>query len=412
MQAARGVKRTRPAAAMAQERDNVTRKLQRALVSAFEKDMEGERVLDVKAHARELRDDGYTVVPVASVGCARRLAEMVRADMRQYPEFEGDTEDRYVMGAFGGLGNPSSFHGTGVRHVRARVDEVARAIFKHAYADDDEKEELVCEQLFDRLVERHVGDKLGAEGWHRDSTPRHVRVPRDGDDMLVGARENDVRMALQSVDTTAGTLYGGWINLSGEGITQHFVCAPGTHRDRDDSGRSGFAPIEPAQNSSLEALKCNVAVPPGHWLLFQQNLAHKVRSYTVHQRELRLHLAFNVSRGQPHALFGDEYHARVLRHMETPLLPSGQLPPLYSPNHFACFPERLSHWARARLVNDILYVHTFSPKAKRAGEALTLPYRFIVRLPSVTRALSPYSPRDRATLTPRRLFRSNPPSTQ
>lgn len=385
------------------EQEEVKRR--RMLMSDEERECDWEREYNLRTSARELRENGYTVVPIASSeSCVRRLADMVREDMRQYPEFEGDGDGRYVMGAFGGFGNPSSFHGTGVREVRSHVHEVSREIFKLAYADDADKKSLVCEQLLDRVVERHPGTKPGAEGWHRDSTPKHVRVPYGGGDVLVGERINDVCAPFESETTTSGTLYGGWINLSEQGVTQYFVCAPGTHRDRDESGNSGFAPIENVHTRELDAQKREVSVPPGHWLLFQQNLAHKVRSYTVRQRELRVHIAFNVSRGYARPLFGDQYHARVIRQLESPLLPSGQLPPLYSPNHLACFPERLSEWACARLIKDILYDHTFSPSAKRAGQTLTLPHRFVIRLPSVVRALPPYSIRDKAVLTPRYLF--------
>lgn len=354
-------------------------------------------------HAHDLRVDGYTVLPFAVYDCGAFFAEAVREDMEQYPEFKRSASDdmqKYVMGAFGAFGNPASFHSKGVREVRAQANDMARSVFRAMYADDADRDSLVCEQLFDRVVQRHVGDSLSHEKWHRDTTPKVVRLPRAVDNELYSNSEIKIRERTATA-TNVGTLYGGWVNLSDRNVNQKFVCVPGTHTQK--ASKEGFGTLSKQETEHFGSAKRIVTIPPGYWLLFNQNIVHQVRSYKVRAPELRVHIAFNISRGKPRALFGDVYKKRVIRDLETPLIPSGQIPPLFSPNHLACFSNRLSDWARACLHERFVYTHTFSSKASRAGQEIRVPYRFIIRH-DLSCSIPRYSKIDIHVLTPLRLF--------
>lgn len=350
--------------------------------------------LPLHTHADELKEYGYTVVDLLNVGSAQHYHNAIREEFEQYPEFcsrHADTFDRrYVMGAFGALGNPSSFHSPTVRELRSIVGQCAKQIFKCMFGGgggtgggtgDDET--IVYEQLYDRIVQRISGDTLSGENWHRDTTPETIKLPRGGDDSeLFKHRESDIRDKRKSIYTNAGTVFGGWLNLSAGAtpVNQKFVCARGTHRSGGGGDASGFSKLS---KDDIETTMRNediveVNIPFGHWLIFNQSIRHQVRPYKVKYNELRVHFAFNIS-NRLECLFTDEYKRRVIEKQETPLIPSGQIPPLYSSNHSSFFVDRLAQWSQTHVRSRFLYTKCFTRASKRAGQKITLAQRYIIR---------------------------------
>lgn len=348
--------------------------------------------------SRELREDGYTVVPMLDDADVQRFADMVHADMRHYPEFRPASDTftpQYVMGVGDcALSNPASFHGEGVRELRVRADDVVRQVMCAVLADADQREEIVCEQLFERLVLRRGHNVVRVDNkLHRDPhTPAQVRLPRNDTGELFSNDENIVCES-KCTYTSAGNLFGGWVNLNASGADQYFTCVPQSHRyDDDDNNKHAHR---------------RVPVPPGHLIIFHHRLLHSDHVRTPRSTELRLRIAFNVTRTNSpkcRALFGNRYKRRVICQHETPLLPSGHLPAMYAQRFLATHSYHLSLWARRSIHSRFLTSFTFNSADNplRTGQCARLPYRFLVRLHSQT--LPPYSRSHANALVPKRLF--------
>ncbi len=259
----------------------------------------------MEGYARHLAARGYVVVPHSGAHCAAlRGMEM--------PEFTADqqgldTDNQHVLGGFGAYGNPSSFHHPVVRDLRCAVrEEVSEPLFRALCAAEPETR---LEMLFDRVcVRRKKLGKPTAEAWHRD--------------VFDGPLHEEDR------------LFGGWKNCDAEGAPpQHFVCVPGTHVGEDADaarrGGGGFARI--ADFAAFERAGVDVLVPPGHVLLFYQQLVHTVVSSAPPAGGMvRLFLGHRTTLGDA-PLFD---HAETLAALAVPKIPSGQRPPMFSPNHF------------------------------------------------------------------------------
>lgn len=97
---------------------------------------------------------------------------------------------------------------------------------------------------------RRKGSRLTEESWHRDVAEH--QLPGD-------------------------VVYGGWINLDLK-ESQFFSCVPSTHKDRAQGTASGFALIkDEASKKAFAARRKLIEVPPGHQILFHQNIVHEVR---------------------------------------------------------------------------------------------------------------------------------------
>ena len=87
---------------------------------------------------------------------------------------------QFVLGGFGGTGEPSLFHAPSIRQIRAAAYATMFPQFAEAFPDRK------LEVLFDRFGIRRNGLKVDKEEWHRDVATQI----KDGD-----------------------IIYGGWINL-------------------------------------------------------------------------------------------------------------------------------------------------------------------------------------------------------
>lgn len=245
----------------------------------------------------DLFRDGVAIVPLFSreqTGAHRR-----RVQDLSFPEFVCQGPP-YVMGGFGAYGNPSSFHHPDIRRLRQEAYPLMRQFFQQVF----QQEGCFLEQLFDRVCVRRKGTSTSRESWHRDVCPRIT-------------------------DPTREHVFGGWINL--DDTPQHFSCSLSTHR----AGGMGTGFVAQAAPDTAT----RVAIPPGHALVFYQDLLHQVLPKKQRQDSFRVFQSFRVvvSDTPPQPLFP----AATLRAWTTdqavPLLPSGQHPPMYSSNHSSVF---------------------------------------------------------------------------
>jgi hypothetical protein len=341
----------------------------------------------MEGYAAELYARGVVVVPVFPKQERGRVNKQFMDTLAEFPEYvPGATQ--YVLGGFGALGNPSSFHAPAVRGWRRRIhDEVTRPLFASFAEEAELGEGYNLEVLFDRMgLRTRTQGALGKEQWHRD---------------VYGGAAG----AIQDTDL----VFGGWVNMNydtapatgdkKETRMQYFWCAPGTHNTPEaiKAQREGgqFAKIEDAAElANCAARVQKIEVPPGHCVIFYQRLAHQVCPgvQPVHP-SVRLFLGHRLTKSDvplnpPH----------VFENLDIPIIPSGQFPVMFSTNHYA-MPGHLDR-LRAQLRPEVLLP---SPKSlKFQGDRPRL-------LPSLrsrgmwTGAQYDYSPEDRALMSPQPL---------
>jgi hypothetical protein len=336
-----------------------------------------------------LKRDGAVVVPFLGGERVDEVHEGLLQEMRAYPEYrEGAGEGvPLVLGGFGALGNPSSFHSATVRGVRVAGRAVAEGVFRGMYQEGT----VYLEQLMDRVCVRRAGKALPPDSWHRDVVPEAVKLPGEDGTLAKGAR----------AVTQEEAVFGGWVNLNRRGgKTQKFVFVPGSHGTRG-SGQ-GFAPIPKEEHEALDKAARVLEVPPGHLLVFYQHIVHKVAAVTYKEDCLRLFMGWAISRVCA-PMFGAPYLEQVLGQFQAPLLPSGQRPAMYSANCMSVRQRGTIAWSQ-RAMRRSLLVRKW-PKGKRPYKILP---RFLLRVTEEVKARGsgffvPYTEEDKAAIWPRAL---------
>ena len=317
--------------------------------------------------AADLLHHGVAVVPVMDESSRTWWEGLLWKAMDSMPEFKvkGRNVQR-VLGGFGALGNPSSFHHPTVRQFRRKLKRlIVRGIFKEyvRLRFPNDTDEIRLETLFDRLCVRcDYFKEPTPEKWHRD---------------IYDGKQYRLRDLPKSLPrNTQDIIVGGWINMSSN--TQHFVGLVRTHNDPVDSDVGGFTTYTPEQirrfrfNERLAAQANNtyghtvrtngsgeIIVPPGHAIFFFQRLVHSVKGGTQPtDPSLRVFHGYRLTT-EDVPLFD---HEGVLANGAVPRIPSGQMPPMYSQNHYAAFSNpnetRWRNWGRTTFVDACLFRRT------------------------------------------------------
>jgi len=287
-----------------------------------------------------MEPEGVLVVPgVKHLNNCHPLKGLLSAP----PEFL-DPKGPLTLGGYGALALPSSFHHPDIRFIRSIIYERIKPILAKHFKHKN------LELLFDRVSVRRVGTSTSKESWHRDICPDSL--------------EDDV-------------ILGGWVNLDPDGSPpQQFSCSPGTHRDKSD--KTGFAKIKTAPENTKV-----YNVPPGHIIMFYQNLIHEVKPQKAKFESHRLYLGWRLTNSDK-PLFD---HDEVIRTQGVPKIPSGQVPPMY---------------AKLHMVNHKHMVEEISRRIKPEylNPVTNLVYR---ELPSLGPYYQPYSEEDISIMTPQPL---------
>ena len=356
---------------------------------------EGEAELEtaLQKAARALARDGVAVAALLTPEeVAHYRQRLLDVELPAMPEFAHPIE-KYVDGGFGALANPASFHNPTVRELRQKIARRTWAFFQAVCEREHPGESgWRLEQLLDRLALRSTGSSTSAETWHRDQSP------------------------------TLDTVFGGWLNLDMSELggaaqgTQYFSCNPGTHRL--SPAQVGFAALKKKtpEFEAAKAAKTVVAVPPGHWVVFFQNLVHEVHPRKITYDSLRLFVGFRLTQS-PRPLFdevkpgnkpeerkafgGAAFHWRtfVFDDQGTPPIPSSQYPPLWSASTLNFRKPQLQAWSSA-----------FTPPYQQPEKGY--PARFMPSLRAAGLPLYPaYSEAEIAIHTPRLLSPLPAPSS-
>lgn len=294
-----------------------------------------------KRLAEDLRHHGMVVIPVFQNmdELSALISTVYNALCTEFPEMlpvEGgikpmDPAIKPVLGGFGALGNPSSFHHPVIQKIRA---ECKRRLVQ-ALAHDEQPSHEYVEMLLDRLCLRHK--KFGAvseDAWHTDTT---------------GAVEQQTTELTVSNTLPSDAVFGGWLNLSTQ--MQHLsALLPQNVPAGIKNGSTGFAVINKADHPALEAalmkqsatkqygasIHCaesgSVKCPPGHMILFRHGVVHKVaKSTSPSEVSMRLFTGFRFTNDPMSRMFSDT--VKVCEQNMVPNIPSGQLPKMYSVIH-------------------------------------------------------------------------------
>ena len=287
--------------------------------------------------ADSLHRYGTIVIPVLTDDYHNWVEKIWKA-IEEFPEYKvkGKNVQR-VLGGFGGYGNPSSFHDPVIRQFRLTIKKIVAELVFKPYAENFEPNNDKLEMLFDRICVRHKDfGNVSKESWHRDIY--------------------DCTLNNQKKSQTTDNIFGGWVNLSNN--MQHFVCIIGTHNDAHE-GDKGFALIKDNEKKKLNdilKLQANntyghvsmnsnghVKVPPGHAVIFFQHILHTVLNslHKSQEPELRIFCGYRLTNDEKPLL---EYD---IDNMSVPILPSGQVPPMYSKNHYMHFNKssKFRKWA-------------------------------------------------------------------
>ena len=325
-------------------------------------DEEGEDYDTTEGAGLDLSNLGVAVVSVFDDIGRKHWQKRLFDAMDEFPEFKikGRNVQR-VLGGFGALGNPSSFHHPEVRIFRRMRKKltfrpVLASFVKHTFKGQPHKD-ILLESLFDRLCVRCEDfNRPVAEAWHRD---------------IYGADKYKLRALPNSLPGgIKDLLFGGWTNLDDR--EQRFVCLLATHAETT-SGKAGFAEFS---KSEIEKFKFNdrlrgqanrrfghtivtdeqgyVRIPPGHCIIFMQQLIHSVVSGPQPETPaLRVFHGVRLTR-ETVPLFDI---ASVLENGGVPRIPSGQIPPMFSANHYQFFAshERYREWGEKTFKQACLF---------------------------------------------------------
>ena len=342
---------------------------------------------DNAATARALFERGAVAIPFLNTPDLDLAHERFSETLRWMPEYRPEAT-KYVLGGFGALGNPSSFHNPLVRELRWRAHEAVQPLFSHLGREGETRltRQHKIHVIPDRMRILRPDAEVGAEQWHRDTTPASQVLPGD-------------------------LIFGGWINLDRH-RTQYLSAIPRSHRDPGVlTGGRGFETLSEADKEAAKArhealplVDRKVAVPPGHLLVFYQELLHEVlprgkltntqlaRDPALREPEYRLFTGWRLTRGdQPlSASLPDNY----FRDMAVPALKSGQAVRMYPKTYYEFGAEAgvraLADWSRETFPDALITER----RMRKANEYRVVP----ATLPSLAECLrrldleNPYPP--------------------
>lgn len=252
-------------------------------------------------HANQLEELGFTVLPLEWT--TKTVLKNIRSDMlktmNNFPEYNQNPE-MFVLGGFSALCNPSSFHNPFVRSLRMCAMKELIPLFSEFINMLPNPSQWKLEQIIDRMLFRPAGISATAESWHRD----------------------EASLALDD-----DKIFGGWWNF--DDYSQFFSCVPSTHTDVN--GHSGFAPIKNKKDVEFyNKNKIKVEIPPGHIIIFYENIVHEVLSKKYKHDMYRLFLGWRLTKSKD-PLYPVESR---LENQDVMPLKSNQIPPMYATLHW------------------------------------------------------------------------------
>lgn len=410
---------------------------------------------DKGTYADDLLRLGVAVVPIfPTLGTLEEERVRLLAAMDSFPEYaaKGFVVQR-VLGGFGALGNPSSFHHASIRRLRCGVKKrLAKKLFVDYCrlrfgATACEQHDVRLESMFDRVCVRAAAfGEVTPEAFHRDVYSESAHVNKK--DQARGTLRPLPRSLPQSLPLphssapadgpTPDLICGGWLNLDRE--PQYLAGILGSHEPSvlgpPLPSPTGFA-MELDQAGCRQRLEAQaerifsphirtdargyVIVPSGHAVVFVQGLVHTVarsrHKGVVHPGlSVRLFHGFRLTT-ETMPLFDIK---GIIETGAVPRIPSGQVPCMYSSNHYAFFSkhERYRQWGEKTFVPEALFqrstpsgvkyytpgsAYNTNPAANRGRYMPSLKEMGMLSTQEQKDAFA-YSAEDERTMLPERLF--------
>jgi hypothetical protein len=277
--------------------------------------------------AQQLKSKGYTVIKIFDE--TKGLRGEIDDEIKNMPELKPEAKlEDIILGGFSAFGNPSSFHNETVRKIRSQAHPIVRGMFREYDSS------RLFEQIIDRLMVRPSDRKPTKEMWHRDVCP----------DMPEG-----------------DTIFGGWVNL--DSTDQTFSCCPGTHDDRIGKG---FAKISKDQRDYYKARSVKVRIPPGHAIIFNEDLVHEVHSEKRSKTSYRLFLGWRLTNSPDPLLPGT---MERLDNQAVMQLKSHQMPRIYAKLHWVNWKSKLKS-LRKSYIRKV----RIKKRCKKTGKTYKLPH--------------------------------------
>ena len=208
--------------------------------------------------------EGHDVFPLPLL-----FMEQARAELGEYlqhiPELKAPAPPDADVGpgSFGAINFASAFHAPVAETVDRAYLQTAMPLLAALAAELGHSS---YQPLPDRLAKRT--NRQPPESYHRDQSGG-VTDERD-------------------------VLLGGFVNLNRD-ATQSFVCVPGTHRLRSTRDGRAFSKLTEEEVKVCKRKEVTVAVPPGHAIVFFENIVHRVSGAKPTEPLLRKFVAVRLT---------------------------------------------------------------------------------------------------------------------
>lgn len=301
----------------------------------------------------QLLEQGVIVLPTSFVNEEKRKEKQQEfmKTLSGFKEFnaKGKQDKNFQLGGFGALGNPSSFHNKFVRNTRLEMNsELLKSLFSEFLQQD---EELLLEQIIDRMMFRKKGNAPGRESFHRDDS---------------GGLPEDLT-------------FGGWLNL--DDFPHKFSCVKGSQElDPENKKEAGFNLIPKHLQKTMKSRSEIILIPAGHAIIFFDNIIHEVLSQKAKEDTRRLFLGFRLTKSKIPLIPKIQ---ELLQDQATIPLKSKQIPAMYSTLHICSWFDRLLEFTEG--VEDFVKIqHTFK-SGERKGNTFTICSRFLPSLKDLSK---------------------------
>jgi hypothetical protein len=149
-------------------------------------------------------------------------------------------------------------------------------------------------------------------------------------------------------------IFGGWVNLDLPGSKpQQFQCIEKSHLDGSQD-EEGFAKVK---KDIVKGRKSVImTVPPGHWIVFFQNIIHNVVKQDIKHTSIRVYTGFRLTKKEG-MLFSE--NADRIRRQASILIPSGQEARMYAGNHQSLHSYRVAYWSAKTFPETIIQRKSF-----------------------------------------------------
>lgn len=319
--------------------------------------------------AEQLLTKGFCTVPCYSTDQTAAKRILFMNHLRDLPEFT-DEATSYVYGGFAAISTASSQHHPIIRMLRSEIHIVMRPFFQ-AVALQVAGPELKLEQIVDRAMFRPYGVSASPDSVHRD----------------------ECKFALKD-----DYIFGGWLNL--DSTPQQLSCEPRSHLLNVNTGR-GFAKItDKAERAAYRPVK--IAVPPGHLLVFFENIMHDVCGKRIKSPVgmARLFLGWRLTSSNA-PLIPDGL--QLLDSQSLVPLKSGQMPRMYPTLAWTNWGDKLQQWTLLSLKPEYHTTRTYQ-SGKRKGTTLIIPQLYSSTSTHKRAKYEPYTASEKLMHTPLPLF--------